>query len=225
VAGNRRFEIPKECRTFGETSAFSKREQVARDFVNAFVERVAPSKSLDDSNEEWTRAVRGRFIDICPPDCCAVPKELCTTKGEFLVDYIWEEKENGRRLLLAGESEWGADRFGRTHWYLVEEDFEKLLAVKAILKVLIFSSDYKLPESHGAVEADFSIEFANKRIETSLKNYGHHLPGEIYILIDFPRTGDKDSPGVFRSFIWLSKEFGGMEVELKAGPDGELIRP
>ena len=219
-----RFEIPDKCREFGETS-FDKRLDTAKRFIEKFVESVAPPKALDESNDEWTKCVRGRFIDICPSDCYAIPKDRCTPKGEFLADYTWEEKENGKRLLLASESEWGTDRFGKVHWYRVEEDFEKLPSIKATFKVLIFSSDEKLPESKGAVEGDFSIGFAKNRIEAALSNFGQHLAGETYILIDFPRTGKPESNGIYRSFIWVARKFGKGEVKFEDGGNGDLIRP
>jgi hypothetical protein len=219
-----RFEIPEECRQFGEAS-FDLRIEVATNFIHGFSKQVAPEKDLDESNDEWTKSVRGRFIDICPSDCYAVPKDRSTVRGEFLVDYIWEEKEDGRRVLLAGESEWGSDMYGKPHWYRVEEDFEKLLSVKAPFKVLIFSSNYKLEESQGAVEGDFSIGFAAKRLNASLGNYGHHIPGEVYIFVDFPRTGIPGGDGKYRSLIWAAMNYGKAKVELANGPEGDLIRP
>jgi hypothetical protein len=217
-----RFKIPESCRQFSEESC-DERKDTARNFIKMFVEQAAP-QCRDDSNEEWTQSVRGRFINICPSNCCAVPKNRCSTKGEFLVDFIWEEIEDGRRILLAGESEWATDRYGATHWCLVEEDFEKLLAVKAPFKVLIFSSNSKLGASQGAIEDDFSLGFAMRRLEASLRNYGHHLPGEVYIFIDFPRTGERNSPGVFQSFIWLAKNYGACNVTFEDAEKGELPR-
>jgi hypothetical protein len=219
-----RFKIPENCREFGGTN-FGKRRLVANEFIQEFTKHVAPHKDLDERNEEWTKAVRGRFIDICPTDCCAVPKDRCTAKGEFLVDYIWEEKEDGRRILLACESEWGTDRFGRTHWYRVEEDFEKLLAIKATFKVLIFSSNCKLVGSQGTVEGDFSIGFAKDRLEASLRNYGHHISGEVYIFIDFPQTGIPNGDGRYRSFIWIAKKLGKSDVKFEVGEEHDLKRP
>jgi hypothetical protein len=227
MSGDSRFEIPEDCREFGDTSveSLNEKRQVAENFIQAFTKNVAPHKDLDESNKEWTKSVRGRFIDICPSDCCALPKDRSNKKGEFLVDYIWEEKENGRRILLAGESEWGSDKFGKPHWYRVEEDFEKLLTVKAPFKVLIFSSNFEFEKSQGTVEGGFSIGFAKKRLEAFLGKYGHHIPGEVYIFIDFPQTGIPGGDGKYQSFIWLAKKFGKEEVELISVPGGDLTRP
>jgi hypothetical protein len=219
-----KFEIPESCRGFGQAGSCEKRLEFARKFIREFTKQIAPPRALDESNEEWTKWVRGRFIDICPSDCEAVPKDRCTPKGEFLVDYIWEEKENGRRILLAGESEWGSDRYGKPHWYRVEEDFEKLLPLKAPFKVLIFSSNSRLLENQGTVEGDFSIGFAKDRLETSLGNYTHHIPGEVYILIDFPQTGDQGGNGEYQSLVWQAERFGKSEAKLQKLGSGQLTR-
>jgi len=222
-----RFKIPEECRKFGDTSeeCLIEKRQVAEEFIQKFTKQVAPPKYLDCSNKAWTQSVRRRFIEICPEGCYALPSDPLTRKGEHLVDYTWAEVENGKRVLLASESEWGSDKYGKPHWYRVEEDFEKLLSVKAPFKVLIFSSNCKVGESLGSVEGDFSIGFAKRMLETSLGNYGHHIPGEVYIFIDFPQTGVADSPGIFRSFIWLADQYGKAKVELRKAGHGDLIRP
>jgi hypothetical protein len=109
---------------------------------------------------------------------------------------------------------------------MVEEDFEKILSIKALFKVLIFSSDGKLEDSSGAVEGDFSIGFAKKQLKASLEGYGHHLTGEVYIFVDFPATGDPNGPGVFQSFIWQVKKFGAAgEVRFEDGPNGTFLQP
>ncbi|MGA2085305.1 MAG: hypothetical protein ABSG60_07300 [Terracidiphilus sp.] len=218
-------KIPKECRGFGET-CFDERLRVAKSFIEKFVERIAPPKGqLDNSNEAWTQSVRGRFIDICPSDCEPRPKNRCSSKGEFLLDYIWEEKDNGKRILLASESEWGEDRYGNVHWDMVEDDFEKLLVLKAPFKVLIFSSNFKMNDPEGSEKGDFSIGFAKDKLKVSLNNYEHHLPGEVYIFIDFPQTKEEDSPGIYRSFLWLSKNYGKAEVGFEEAGNNLLFRP
>jgi hypothetical protein len=218
-----RFEIPEECRVFGETS-FDERKQVANRFIEKFVEKVATPKGiLDDSDEAWTQSVRRRFIKTCPEDCYALPGDPLTRRGEYLADYTWAEVDGGKRVLLASESEWGRGRYGSTHWPPVEHDFEKLLAIKAPFKVLIFSSCCKSEDLNPGT--DFSLDYAKEKLKASLENYWHHLPGEVYIFIDLPQTGISDGDGEYQSFIWLAKKFGKNEVRLERGPDGDLIRP
>ena len=223
--GDERFDIPPNCRDFNAEN-LEKRLEVARGFVAVFVANVAPQRSLDDSNKEWTRSIRRRLNSICPSGCYMCPPNPDSSKDEFLVDFTWRESEFGQRILLAGESEWATDRYGKeTRWSLVEEDFEKLLSVKAPFKVLIFSSDCDVVESQGTVEGAFSIGFAKHRLKASLEGYGHHLAGEVYVFIDFPATDEKSGPGRFQSFTWQVKHFGDAgDVVFVDGPTGVLLR-
>ena len=137
-------KIPMGVRDF-KAGNTSERRDFAKKFVEEFVRNVAPPKYRKDAASAWTDRIRNQFMELCPGDCDAVPNKSKDWK-EYLVDFTWMEKEGlGGRFLLACESEWASDRFGtQTRWGLVEEDFEKLLAVKASFKLLIFSST---PES------------------------------------------------------------------------------
>jgi hypothetical protein len=221
MGNEHKFKIPEECRGFGE-SGFGERRRVARSFVTQFVRKLAPPKSVDESDEAWTRAVRRRFIEICPLDCYAQPSDPLTRKGEYLADYTWAEEAGGGRVLLACESEWGTGRYGRTHWPPVEHDFEKLLAIKAPFKVLIFSSCREPTESRP--ETDFSHEYAREKLKASLEGYQHHLQGEVYIFIDLPQTR-RPGDGKFQSFIWLAEGSGKANVEFMDTGAGRLRRP
>jgi len=97
------------------------------------------------------------------------------------------------------------------------------LAIKAPFKVLIFSSICK-PEGL-MQEVNFSFEYAKKRLKTSLENYGHHLPGEVYIFIDFPQTRKSGGNGKYQSFICYATRFGKSEVKYEDSGSGELKRP
>jgi hypothetical protein len=220
-----KFEIPEKCRGLGDTEEkiLSEKLKVAKKFIEKFVEKVATPNSVDNSDEAWTQSVRKRYIEMCPDGCYVLPSDPLTRRGEYLTDYIWAEEENGKRVLFASESEWGSGRYGKIHWTPVEYDFEKLLAIKAPFKVLIFSS---ICEPYGSKqETNFSFEYAKQRIKASLQNYGHHIPGEVYIFIDFLQTGIPGGNGKYQSFIWLANKFGKEEVELLEGPGSDLIRP
>jgi len=217
-----KFTIPDEFRGFREAN-LDERCRIAKRFVENFVENMAPPKNLD-GDKEWTRSVRGRFIEICPEDCYPWPSDKLTRKGEYLVDFGWAENRGGHRVLLACECEWGSTRYG-TRWWPVEHDFEKLLAVKAPFKLLIFSSNFKLSSPDGAPDADFSIEYAKQRLEASLHGYGHNIPGETYILLDFPRGYAEGSNGIYRAFTWIAKKYGDIAVSLDSLANGKLIRP
>ena len=230
MAGDCRFEIPKTCRDFGDAreEILSEKLRIAKNFIEKFVERVAtPKGMLDASDEAWTQSVRRRFIEICPKGCYPLPSDWMTSKGEYLADYTWAEEENGKRVLLACESEWGTRRYGRTYWSPVEHDFEKLLAIKAPFKVLIFSSydEKKAGCSKPAPESNFTFDFAKGRLKDSLEHYGHHLPGEAYIFIDFPQTGEPNGRGRYQYAIWLPKRYGTQEVAFDRCGGDKLSRP
>jgi hypothetical protein len=191
--------IPEGCRDFGNTY-FEKRRQYAEKLIETFVAKVAPPMCLDESDGIWTQSIRRRFFEICPEDCYPLPDAPWNAKGEFLADVTWAEIAKEKRLLLSCEIEWGTGWHANTNWSLVAEHFEKLFPVKAPFKVFIFSSDEPLDRTKGTVEGDFLIELAREKLEASLGNYGHHLAGEVYIFIDFPRTHKPKTSGIYRSF-------------------------
>lgn len=230
MGNDRMSKIPKECRGLGEANLDERRQDKRRNFakklIEKFVEKVATPKGiLDDSDGAWTQSIHKRFYEICPEDCYALPDAPWNMKGEFLVDVTWTEINKEKRILLACEIEWGTGWHGKTYWSHIAEAFEKLMPVKAPFKVFIFSSDYTLKGSKRTPKGNFSIEFAKEKLEASLSNYGHHLPGEVYIFIDFPQTHIKNGNGKYRSFIWIVEKLGEAEVQFKGGEDYELKRP
>jgi hypothetical protein len=87
---------------------------------------------------------------------------------------------------------------------------------------LIFSSSPK-PDTLKP-ETDFTFEHAKKRLGLSLGNYLHHLPGEVYIFLDFPQARKEGGNGEYKSLFWIAKRLGETKVELEKGPSGELTR-
>ena len=75
-----RMKIPESCRQFSGGNS-NERLRVAESFIKKFVKKAAPPKSLDDSDEAWTRSVRGRFIEICPVDCLCPSQRFPHRKG------------------------------------------------------------------------------------------------------------------------------------------------
>lgn len=216
--------IPMEYRDFPPTR-LEERADLAKKFVEEFVLSVAPSKNVDDFNADWTTAVRKRFDDIRPKDLELIPRKLDKLK-EYLVDFAWLEQSEGHRMIFACECEWASADYGRhTWWGLVEEDFEKLLAVKAPFKVLIFSSTLEDKRTSPDPQVDFTLATAKERLATSLTNYEHHLAGETYIFIDFPATGKKGGNGSYEAFIWVAEQCGKANVQFENLLPGVLNRP
>jgi hypothetical protein len=224
---DRKFVIPQKCRDFGDAreAILNEKLNISKKFIEKFVETVATPKSIDDSDGAWTQSIRRRFFEICPEDCYPLPDAPWNTKGEFIADVTWAEMNNQKRILLACEIEWGTGWHANTNWSTVAEHFEKLLPVKASFKVFIFSSICKTDELKPNPETDFLFDYAKEKLKVSLENYGHHIPGEVYIFIDFPQTGVPGGDGKYQSFIWLARKFGKNEVALEEGPGDDLIRP
>lgn len=200
---DRRLVVPKGYEALGDTLGFATKLRFAKAFIRTFVERVAPPKSLDDSDEAWTQSVRRRFIEICPRGYCSLPSDWVTAEHEFLVNHSWIELGERRHILLAGQTEWGTGLYGRAYWHKVRYSLERLLAVKAPLKVFIFSSLYESesPDS----ELNFSPDFAKNEIEACLKGYLHHLPGELYVFLDLPQTRQPGGDGEYRPYYWSAR--------------------
>jgi hypothetical protein len=196
--------------------------RLAKAFIRTFVERVAPPKSLDDSDEAWTQSVRRRFIEICPKGYRSLPSDWITAEDEFLVNHAWIERGERRHILLAGQTEWGTGLYGRAYWHKVKYGLERLLAVKALLKVFVFSSLYE-SESQDS-EIDFSPDFAKNQIEVCLKKYSHHLPGELYVFLDFPQTR-RPGRGEYRPYYWLSSAAGRQDPKITTLKVRRLRRP
>jgi len=213
-------KVSMSCREFREGNT-DERQMFAKEFLQEFVRDVAPPKGRDTCTE-WTKRIQEQFVRMCPEDCELAQRG---SSKEYLVDSSWMETEHGKRVLLACECEWASDRYGdHTLWGLVEEDFEKLLGIKAPFKVLIFSSTSDSRRKGSDPKLDFSVEYARQRIKESLENYWHHLAGETYIFIDFPATGIKDGNGEYRAFAWIANETGKAMVDFEDLGHGELNR-
>lgn len=93
---------------------------------------------------------------------------------EWLLDLVWWEP--GRGAVLAAECEWG--NAGE-----IMRDFEKLLAVKAPLKLMIFCS-----RRAGAERQDVLFRTDSgailQALSASLVDFRQHVEGETYVLLE-----------------------------------------
>jgi hypothetical protein len=94
---------------------------------------------------------------------------------EFMLDLIWWRNKDSNDIDLAVESEWGANN---AIWY----DFGKLLAVKAPLKLLVYSTSNHNRQSLTVREG---IE------EKYMKRFTCHISGECYLLVEFVAPENK----------------------------------
>lgn len=119
-----------------------------------------------DGKPDWTRKVKEVLKGIGKekgykvyPDPEDKDREW---HGEWLLDLIWLDEKTGA-IRLAAESEWGNEDE-------VLDDFQKLLCIKAPLKVMIYYV-YNKP-------------FVNK-FENYMTRFDQHAKGEHYLLIEF----------------------------------------
>ena len=144
--------------------------------------REVRGRNLDPNKDSlWTDAVMESLnkiaVDVRKPPRNLSKDQLQTLHTstrtgvhEFLLDYMWwyHDPDTGKQsCALAVESEWGDVQ-------AVEDDFEKLLAFKSPIKMMIFSS-------HWRKTGDDLVG----RIEECLRFYGRHEKGEVYLLVDF----------------------------------------
>jgi len=103
------------------------------------------------------------------------------------LDFCCEEKVYPKRIILAAESELDDSKVRGER---VEQDFEKLLAVKSPFKLMVYSS---------AREGCTNLAIVEK-LELNIQNYGHHLMGETYIFMDYNEHSGKN--GSFIAHTW-----------------------
>lgn len=142
--------------------------EIVRELVSGLPAELSDPNA---SNREWTKAICAGLIrfgklqqDIMV--CCHGSSD----QGEWVLDVVWFAKQT-HQIVLAVESEWGKPED-------VQDDFDKLMNIKARRKLLLFGT---------------KIESERQRllalIEESMKSYPCHTAGEEYMLVDFQTGG------------------------------------
>ena len=119
---------------------------------------------------------------------------------EWLLDVIWFRADDG--VLLALESEWERRTTG-----FVRDDFQKLLATKAPIKLMLFDS--------GGKEKNRSDFIAD--MQTCAWRFTQHLKHELYYIIDF-------SAGAHHVW-WFQPSVDGADKTLTFTPRPDLSGP
>jgi hypothetical protein len=113
-----------------------------------------------DDRPDWTAAVKSVLGSLAnKKDYIVYPS---AREREWLLDLTWLHKGSGA-IHLAVESEWGNQG-------CVLNDFQKLLCVKAPLKIMVYY----------AYRGSFVGQF-----ERYMRQFDQHVKGENYILIEF----------------------------------------
>jgi hypothetical protein len=124
-----------------------------------------------DSNPQWTISVRDVLHKLGNEKGFKV--ESRRTKNnpdchEWLYDVVWLRQPPHTAMEFAAESEWGDPGS-------VQDDFQKLLCIKAPVKLLLFA--FK-KESNSSIAVWDGIR-------NYLNDYPHHLSGETYVFMEF----------------------------------------
>jgi len=148
--------------------------------------------STNSGRVEYTRAIWAYFNQLRSeqePPWTLYPKTPPVrgkVKGEFLTDFSLFDERLGCRV--ACESEWG--RLDSIGW-----GFDKLMAVKADVKILVFQM------KHGS-EPKLPTAVKKRLAEEALADCCHHYPGhEYYLLIQFQGSES-------RLFFWEPHQSG-----------------
>jgi hypothetical protein len=154
---------------FEDADAIPTLHELSQELVQGLPEELSDPYTL---NRPWTKAVTDRLSEMGQRRNMLV---FChgSPNCEWLLDVIWMVAKE-HKIVLAVESEWG-------NLAQVEDDFDKLLCIKARRKLLLFNTS-----NHTGAEL-----FVNK-LESNMRAYPHHLAGEEYMLLEVT------APGAFR---------------------------
>jgi hypothetical protein len=120
-------------------------------------------------DKPWTRAITDALCEMGTKRAFLACGRGCKHCGEWLLDIVWIGRKR-HEIVLAVESEWGKPGD-------IEDDFDKLMSIKARHKLLIFAT--KVRDSAGMV----------KRLESLLLEYPHHIEGEEYMALNITAEG------------------------------------
>lgn len=119
-------------------------------------------------NRAWTKAVKTVLESIGHRNALFVCGIGCADNGEWLLDLLWMKPDDWR-MVLAVECEWGDASE-------IEDDFLKLLSIKARMKLMIFSTRNQTSD-------------ILKRLGALMLKYPFHLAGEEYMAVDVTNRG------------------------------------
>lgn len=144
----------------GGSAAFL--DEISRKLVDGL-----PPDKLSDPNAKyalWTAVITNRLCEMGASQGFLACGHGAKDNGEWLLDVVWMRRE-GHEVVLAVESEWGKPGD-------VEDDFDKLMSIKAQFKLLFFG-----------VKSNKCSEMI-KRLELLLRKYPYHLEGEEYLAVN-----------------------------------------
>jgi hypothetical protein len=153
------------------------------------LQKLAPKKYFT----AWTSAVKAILEEIGKKKYASIYSSPEKYLHEFLVDFTWWDEVN-KVTILACECEFGNtwDEAGNPE--RVGEDFDKLLSVKALFKLMIF-------DSYGSKKRGNQLQKIIERLNKSLSEFGQHVAGEIYIALDTCDMNNLERPRLWQCVI------------------------
>ncbi len=146
--------------------------------------KLSPQKE----NTAWTSAVKAVLEEIGGEQNRAyntsyesIYSSTNNDLHEFLLDFVWWDR-NEKSMVLACECEFGNPRNKIRDPERIAEDFDKLLSVKSHVKLMIFDSAINNTK-------DQQTEIL-ANIHNRFREFGQHISGEIYLLLDTRKLDD-----------------------------------
>jgi hypothetical protein len=137
-----------------------------KEFVTSFAREVAQGNTTE--RPDYTKSIKAALRTAGERLAFYVAPSPGVQK-EFLFDVVWFKSSELNDVVMAAESELGLSE------KLIWEDFQKLLHVKAPLKILVF---------RGA-ESDWAPKVLKGIRQHYLEKFSQHVQGERYIAIEF----------------------------------------
>jgi hypothetical protein len=143
------------------------------ELVNGILSDISEANLDWAKSALWTKAIKQSLYRLLHKDLTEVIFTNSSENAhEFLLDLIAWDRDDGEGIVLGMECEWLI-----TPTEIVS-DFEKLLVIKAPLKLMMFASS----------GTSRSQEQILKALDESLQRYKQHVQGERYIFVDFARA-------------------------------------
>jgi hypothetical protein len=148
-------------------------ESLCKKIVQKLPEKAEALRKLlpMKENTAWTKAIKAILEELAQPEYECLYSAPKADNHEFLADFTWWDK-NRKRLILACESEFGNPRDRKNDLDRIGYDFDKLLSIKAEMKLMIFDSN--------SLKSGQILENLTSRA----REFSQHCAGEIYMLLD-----------------------------------------
>ncbi len=168
--------------------------QLIRAIISDFL--VHAPKSAQTSSVKHALDKLGQSLNY---NVSVTDSERARTERDWLLDVVWWEP--GRGVVLAANCHWG--NAGQ-----IAHGFQRLMAVKAPLKLMMFASRHAGAERED-VPLRTDIDAILQALSAYLLDFNQHIAGETYVLLEHVET---DS--AFRAYEFHVPADGKLEIKL-----------